>query len=202
MLVDDICFEILWTMEFGKRQIMTSIRHMAIVSITILLLTIVQSPVSIIATAPSSSSSSELCDLSQSINSNDSCSKVGKVGTYDATSLDVMLADVLGRELNAHFHELGAISDSDEYLTRRFMTPAWHKATVILKEWMQDAGLDVWMDEIGNIRGRTPASVCVDSDAPALVMGSHFDTGMNISEKKEIYFILHACLLACLLCVH
>ena len=84
-----------------------------------------------------------------------------------------MLKWVLGDELNARVRELGTVSDSDSFFERRFMGPGWTRAASLLHEWMEDAGLEVWMDEIGNVHGRTPASATMPG--PALLMGSHFD---------------------------
>ena len=64
------------------------------------------------------------------------------------------------------------------------------KAAALLKEWMQDAGLDVWMDEIGNIRGKTPTTLC--NDGPALLMGSHFDTVRDGGKYDGMLGILNA----------
>ena len=38
---------------------------------------------------------------------------------------------------------------------------------------MHAAGLRTWVDEVANVHGRADAS---DATAPALVMGSHYDT--------------------------
>ena len=114
------------------------------------------------------------------------------VGKNDAVSQDEMLIDVLGRELNARYLELGKVSDSDEHLTRHYMmSPAWFKAAAIIKGFMEDAGLTVWQDAIGNIRGRTPVGSCIDDNAPALVMGSHFDTVRNGGKYDGMLGVLH-----------
>lgn len=44
---------------------------------------------------------------------------------------------------------------------------------VQLQKWMEDAGLDSWVDVIGNIHGRINGS---NPDAPSVVVGSHYDT--------------------------
>ena len=54
-----------------------------------------------------------------------------------------------------------------------------YEAAALIKSYMEDAGLTVWMDEIGNVRGRTPVGSCIDDDAPVLLLGSHFDTGIS-----------------------
>ena len=116
--------------------------------------------------------------------SSDSCKN-------DAVSRDEMLIDVLGRELNERYLELGKVSESDDSLTRHFMYDAWFKAAAIIKGYMEDAGLTVWVDEIGNVRGRTPVGTCIDDDAPVLLMGSHFDTVRDGGKYDGMLGILH-----------
>ena len=94
--------------------------------------------------------------------------------TLSRVEYDAMLRNVLGDELNERVHELGTMSDSDAFLDRSFLGVGWEKAAATLRAWMREAGLEVWTDEIGNVHGRTPASV--SADAPVLMLGSHFDT--------------------------
>jgi allantoate deiminase len=60
--------------------------------------------------------------------------------------------------------------------TRTFLSPPMHDVHNALREWMQDAGMSVTIDFIGNIRGVYPGSV---PDVPRLVIGSHLDTVPN-----------------------
>ena len=73
-------------------------------------------------------------------------------------------ADVLARA-----DELGAISEEDGRLTRRFATPALARAGELVSAWMEAAGLTVRRDAVGNVIGRVGAG-------PPLVLGSHIDT--------------------------
>ena len=86
------------------------------------------------------------------------------------------LRATLGDELNRHVHELGALSNGEGYMERFFLTPAWFQAQGKVVEWMKDAGLDVWMDAIGNVHGRTKASINPTTDEPVLMLGSHVDS--------------------------
>lgn len=45
-----------------------------------------------------------------------------------------------------------------------------------LTSWMKDAGMEVWVDVIGNVHGRINATKAA---APVLLMGSHYDTVIN-----------------------
>ena len=73
-------------------------------------------------------------------------------------------ADVLARA-----DELAAISEEPDRLTRRFATPALARAGDLVAGWMEEAGLAVRRDAVGNVVGRRGAG------AP-LVLGSHIDT--------------------------
>jgi allantoate deiminase len=77
-------------------------------------------------------------------------------------------ADVLARaEL------LGEISEESDRLVRRVATPAAARAADLVAGWMEEAGLAVRRDAIGNVIGRTRG------DGPPMVLGSHLDTVPN-----------------------
>lgn len=69
--------------------------------------------------------------------------------------------------------ELGSISNDDQCLTRSYGTTAHRQVADLIKVWMQEAGLEVSIDNVGNIRGiiKSPAQ-----DAKHFVIGSHYDT--------------------------
>ena len=68
---------------------------------------------------------------------------------------------------------LGEISEEPGRLTRRYGTPALARAVDLVAEWMEDAGLAVRRDAVGNLVGRT------GGDGPPFVLGSHLDTVPN-----------------------
>lgn len=49
-------------------------------------------------------------------------------------------------------------------------------ADVQLKAWMTEAGLESWIDSVGNVHGRLNGS---NPTAPAVVLGSHYDTVLD-----------------------
>lgn len=73
-------------------------------------------------------------------------------------------------------NELGAISEEPGCLTRTFGGPACEAASRLVMQWMQEAGLQVRIDAIGNVRGRRSSN---NPDAKTLVIGSHIDTVCN-----------------------
>lgn len=80
---------------------------------------------------------------------------------------------ILKDEAVARIKELGKISDADSYLERTFLSPASVRATELIRHWMQDAGLKTWVDQMGNVHGRSEA---MNSTAETLLIGSHLDT--------------------------
>jgi len=77
-------------------------------------------------------------------------------------------ADVLGRA-----DALAAVSEEPERLTRRFGTRALERAAALVEGWMEEAGLTVRRDAVGNVIGRTGGA-----GAP-FVLGSHLDSVPN-----------------------
>ncbi|RFM29319.1 M20 family metallo-hydrolase [Chitinophaga silvisoli] len=76
----------------------------------------------------------------------------------------------------ARIEELAAISEDSDCLTRTFGSPAFIRASQLISGWMQEAGLETRIDNIGNVRGRL---VSKNPSARTLVFGSHFDTVVN-----------------------
>ena len=44
---------------------------------------------------------------------------------------------------------------------------------VQIRKWMREAGMRTWQDGVGNVHGRLDGRA---RDAPALLLGSHYDT--------------------------
>lgn len=73
----------------------------------------------------------------------------------------------------AQIEDLAALSESPDGLTRRYLTPEHRQANEMVGRWMQEAGMTVHQDAIGNIIGRYEG---VTEGLPALIIGSHLDT--------------------------
>ena len=69
--------------------------------------------------------------------------------------------------------ELAAYTEEPGRITRSYGTPAHEAARNVLANWMRDAGLEVRIDAVGNLRGRVEGS---RPTAPALLLGSHLDS--------------------------
>ena len=68
---------------------------------------------------------------------------------------------------------LARCSDEPGRITRLYGTPAHASASDALAGWMRAAGMSVERDAVGNLIGRVEGE---RPDAPALVLGSHFDS--------------------------
>ncbi|DBB01041.1 TPA: hypothetical protein ACH3X1_000941 [Trebouxia sp. C0004] len=83
------------------------------------------------------------------------------------------LHKLLHVEVNSHLSILGKVSDEPDSLTRTFLSPAHQKASKQIAAWMHEAGMHTWTDDVANVHG------CIrgqNATAPALVIGSHYDT--------------------------
>lgn len=78
-----------------------------------------------------------------------------------------------GNRLNASLQELARIGATDGGgVTRLTLSDEDKAARDLLARWMTEAGLDVRIDDLGNMSGIRPGI----EDAPPVYMGSHIDT--------------------------
>ncbi len=84
----------------------------------------------------------------------------------------------LGQQILDRADALARHSDMEDGLTCAFLTPAHRQAQAQLARWMEDAGMTVSIDAIGNVIGRYAADPAV-ADPMVLMTGSHFDTVRN-----------------------
>ncbi|KAF3327811.1 putative allantoate deiminase isoform X3 [Carex littledalei] len=81
--------------------------------------------------------------------------------------------EILRDEAVLRLQQLGKVSDREGYLERTFLSPASLRAADLIISWMHDAGLKTWVDQMGNIHGRTES---ITASPMALLIGSHMDT--------------------------
>lgn len=82
----------------------------------------------------------------------------------------------IAQQVMTRCDELGKISQSDENLDRRYLTPEHQQANQLVGEWMSQAGMKTWQDEAGNLWGRLESKT---PNAPRFLVGSHLDTVPN-----------------------
>ena len=76
----------------------------------------------------------------------------------------------------ARCREIAEHTEVPGEITRRFLSPPMHGVHALLRGWMEAAGMEVWVDAVGNLRGVYAGS---SEDAPRLLIGSHLDTVPN-----------------------
>ncbi len=83
---------------------------------------------------------------------------------------------VNSNRLWSRIHELSSIGQTpDNGVTRFSYTDVEHEANEQVKKYMEEAGLEVTFDAVGNVIGTLPGS----KDLPAILLGSHLDTVPN-----------------------
>jgi allantoate deiminase len=90
-----------------------------------------------------------------------------------------MTGPALGEHIAGRISRLAQISESETGLTRVFLSREHRQAADQLVAWMQEAGMSARMDAIGNVVGRYEG---IAPKAPALLLGSHFDSVRNAGQ--------------------
>ena len=70
-------------------------------------------------------------------------------------------------------NELALFTEEPGRITRPYGTPSLAAAREKVALWMQEAGMEVRIDAVGNLRGRAHGSA---PTMPALLLGSHLDS--------------------------
>ena len=68
---------------------------------------------------------------------------------------------------------IGAWSEAEDGLTCSYMTPVHRRTADQLAQWMREAGMEAYIDAVGNVVGRYASH---DPAAKTLMTGSHYDT--------------------------
>jgi allantoate deiminase len=83
--------------------------------------------------------------------------------------------------INERITELSTYSDDEQGITRVFGAESFLACSHKIASWMREAGLEAYIDNIGNVRGKLKSK---NPDAKTFAIGSHFDTVIN-SGKYE-----------------
>jgi allantoate deiminase len=83
--------------------------------------------------------------------------------------------------------EMANCSSTDRGVTRLSFTKESEAASKLVSEWMRDAGMSVRRDELGNVIGRFEGT---QSDAPALIIGSHLDSVIEAGKYDGILGVI------------
>ncbi|MED7789668.1 M20 family metallo-hydrolase [Francisella sp. 19X1-34] len=83
-----------------------------------------------------------------------------------------MKIDYSAQELKTYFDIAASFSSSQKGVTRLFCSQEHKKIIPVIREWMQQAGLEVHLDAIGNVVGRKQGK----KTSKTLIIGSHQDS--------------------------
>ena len=84
---------------------------------------------------------------------------------------------------------LAELSESSSGITRQFLSPQHREANRLVGSWMETVGMRVREDSIGNIIGRYEG---LETDLPAVIIGSHLDTVVNAGKFDGILGVVLA----------
>ncbi|MFC0181361.1 allantoate deiminase [Pseudarcicella hirudinis] len=73
-------------------------------------------------------------------------------------------------------NRLASVSEEPGVITRTFGTKAFLEGRALVKTWMNEAGLETNVDQIGNVRGKLRSD---NPEARTFVIASHIDTVVN-----------------------
>ncbi|MBS1565806.1 MAG: M20/M25/M40 family metallo-hydrolase, partial [Bacteroidetes bacterium] len=82
----------------------------------------------------------------------------------------------MGVHVMERINQLAAVTEQPGIIMRTFGTPAFMKGSAMIADWMREAGLQVRTDNMGNVRGRLPAT---STGRKTLVIASHMDSVVN-----------------------
>lgn len=84
--------------------------------------------------------------------------------------------------------QLAAVSDVEGETTRTYLSPAMRCCNTLVASWMEDAGMTVHIDAVGNLRGVRQGTKA----SQRLVMGSHLDTVLRAGAYDGILGVVMA----------
>ncbi len=96
--------------------------------------------------------------------------EIGKIGRL---RLHALLRPLSAERIWERCEALAACSETSTGLTRVYLSKEQQAVNTLVRGWMEDAGMDVHLDAIGNIVGRYEGAT---PGLPCLMLGSHLDT--------------------------
>lgn len=93
----------------------------------------------------------------------------------------------LSKEILEHCDTLATFSESPDNLTRLFLSQPMHDVHKVVCAWMEEAGMQVRVDAIGNIIGHYTGQT---KNAKTLLIGSHLDTVKNAGKYDGMLGVL------------
>ncbi|MEN0036084.1 MAG: allantoate amidohydrolase [Cellvibrio sp.] len=97
--------------------------------------------------------------------------------------------EALAKKVMHWCDQLAAISSNPENISRFYLTPEHKRCNELVAQWMQDAGMETWVDAAGNLCGRYEAQ---NACAKTLLLASHLDSIPNAGAYDGILGVLIA----------
>ncbi|MXP51351.1 allantoate amidohydrolase [Pantoea sp. SoEX] len=101
--------------------------------------------------------------------------------------LDSNEAKISAKRIISRCNELAKITCMEAEITRLYLSKEHLIVNKLVGQWMQEAGMLVWQDEVGNICGRYNSTFI---KTPAVILGSHLDTVKNAGRYDGILGVL------------
>jgi allantoate deiminase len=90
-------------------------------------------------------------------------------------------------KVETRIQELAKFSDESDCLSRIFGTKAFAGCRDKIESWMKEAGLQTYIDNMGNVRGRL---ISEKNNAKTFVIASHFDTVINAGKYDGLLGVI------------
>jgi allantoate deiminase len=103
--------------------------------------------------------------------------------------LNAITTEALAKKVMDWCDQLAAISSNPENISRFYLTPEHKRCNTLVAQWMQEAGMETWVDAAGNLCGRYEAQ---DACAKTLILASHLDSIPNAGAYDGILGVLIA----------
>lgn len=107
----------------------------------------------------------------------------------EKNTLNEISTEALANKVMHWCDQLAAISSNPENISRFYLTPEHKRCNALVAQWMQESGMETWVDAAGNICGRYDAK---NSCAKTLVLASHLDSIPNAGAYDGILGVLIA----------
>ena len=104
-------------------------------------------------------------------------------------TLNAITTEALAKKVMNWCDQLAAISSNPENISRFYLTPEHKRCNALVAQWMQEAGMETWVDAAGNLCGRYEAQ---DACAKTLILASHLDSIPNAGAYDGILGVLIA----------
>jgi len=90
-------------------------------------------------------------------------------------------------KVQQRIQEIASFSENGHFMSRIFGTKSFIECSKKITSWMENAGLETRIDNIGNIRGKLLSS---NPGAKTFVIASHFDTSFNAGKYDGVLGII------------